>query len=178
MTIPTLNAIGFCAHFSEQGDWAFHFALSLARSRRIRLNVFHFLADPYDPDAVPPNLASREELNRVISERERELRMYYEERAGDYLDVGFRLCEDNEWLELHRCLVDDEFQALVLGYVGSEATFSGKSIEEFASSFICPIVLVGPDSRTQFHVNEPATLISHSLGFAEGGWEKIRPVAG
>jgi len=178
MAIPTLNAIGFCAHYSEEGDWAFRYALRLARSRGIRLNVFHFLTDPYDPDAVPPQLASRDELNRVISARERELRMYYEDRAGDYLEVGFRLCEDNEWLELHRCLVDDEFQALVLGYVGSEATFSGKPIEEFACSFICPVVLVGPDSRTHFHVNESAALLGHKLGFDEGSWEKIRPVSG
>jgi hypothetical protein len=177
MAIPRLNAIGFCAHYSEEGDWAFDYALSLARSRRIRLNVFHFLADPYDPEAEPPKLTSREELNRVLSARERELRMYYEDRAGDYLDVGFRLCEDNEWLELHRCLVDDEFQALILGYVGREATFSGKPIEEFASSFICPVVLVGPDISIQFHVNEPAALISHKLGFAEDSWEEIQPVA-
>jgi len=174
VAIPTLNAIGFCAHYSEEGDWAFHYALRLARLLRIRLNVFHFLTDPYDPEAVRPNFAPREELNRVIAARERELRMYYEERAGDYLDVGFRLCEDNEWLELHRCLVDDEFQALVLGFAGSEATFSGKPIAEFACSFICPVVLVGPDSPTQFQVNEAAALLGHKMGFKEGSWEKIQ----
>ena len=174
MAIPTLNAIGFCARYSEEGDWAFDYALKLSQHHGIRLNVFHFLADPYDPDAVQPTFESRGELNRITVAQERELRMYYEERAGDYLEVGFRLCEDNEWLELHRCLVDREFQILVLGYAGKDATFSGKPIEEFANSFICPVVLVGPDEPQQFHFNRAAALISEKLGLPEGRWETIQ----
>ena len=122
MAIPTLNAVGFCAHYSEQGDWAFDYALDLSRRHGIQLNVFHFLSDPYDPDSYPPIHLPRKELSELIVEKERELRMYYDDRAGDYLDVGFRLCENNEWLELHRCLVDQEFQILVLGNPGPEAT--------------------------------------------------------
>jgi hypothetical protein len=176
MTIPTLNAIGFCAHYSEEGDWAFDYALDLSRLHGVRLNVFHFLADPYDPDAVRSSFETRGELNRLTVARERELRMYYDQRAGDYLEVGFRLCEDNEWLELHRCLVDQEFQVLVLGYAGKSATFSGKPIEEFADSFICPVVLVGPDSPRQFHLNKAASLIRHKLGIPDGTWETIELV--
>jgi hypothetical protein len=133
MAIPTLNAIGFCAHYSRQGDWAFDYALELSRRHGIQLNVFHFLADPYDPDALPPTppFQGRAEP-RWWWRRERELRMYYDERAGDYLEVGFRLCQDNEWVELHRCLVDQEFQVLVLGVVDANATFAGKPLEEFA----------------------------------------------
>ena len=177
MAIPTLNAIGFCAHYSQEGDWAFDYALKLSRLHGVRLNVFHFLTDPYDPDVVPPTFESRAELNRFTAERERELRMYYDERAGDYLEVGFRLCEDNEWIELHRCLVDQEFQVLVLGYVGKDATFSGKPIEQFANGFVCPVALVGPDGSEQFHLNRAAALISQKLGLPEGGWETIHRVA-
>ena len=172
MTIPRLNAIGFCAHYSKQGDWAFDYALRLTRMHGIQLNVFHFLSDPYDPDSEPPRDLPRDELNRLIVERERELRLYYDERAGDYLQVGFRLCEDNEWTELHRCLVDREFQILVLGYVGENATFAGKPIQEFAESFICPVVLVGPDSPRQFHLNAGAALMHEKLGLAAGEWQR------
>ena len=89
--------------------------------------------------------------------------MYYDERAGDYLEVGFRLCEDNEWLELHRCLVDREYQILVLGYAGQDAWFAGKPIEEFAESFACPVVLVGPDDPEQVHLNSTAALMAEKL---------------
>ena len=42
MTSIAVQDIGFCAHFSRQGDWAFEFALSLARRLGHRLNVFYF----------------------------------------------------------------------------------------------------------------------------------------
>jgi hypothetical protein len=177
MTIPTLRAVGFCAHYSREGDWAFDYALELSRKHGIQLNVFHFLADPYDPEAVPPTYLSKEELDAYVVEQERELRMYYDDRAGDYLEVGFRLCYDNEWLELHRCLVDREFQLLILGHPGPHATFGEKPLDEFANSFVCPVILVGPDHPRQFQLNSTAVLISERLGLPEGTWEPVGLVA-
>jgi hypothetical protein len=177
MTIARLNAVGFCAHYSREGDWAFEYALNLSRRHGIRLNVFHFLTDPYEPEAVAPDYLPRDARRKLVVERERELRMYYDGLAGDYLDVGFRLCEDNEWLELHRCLRIREFQILVLAYAGREALFAGKPIEEFADSFVCPLVLVGPDRPEQFRLNKPATLIVDRLGLPIDSWDRIELVA-
>ena len=42
-----MNGIGLCAIFSRQGDWAFDYALRLARKHKTRLNIFHFLESPY-----------------------------------------------------------------------------------------------------------------------------------
>ena len=70
--------------------------------------------------------------------------------------------------------MDQEFQVLVLGYAGKDGTFSGKPIEEFANSFICPVVLVGPDGPEQFHFIRAADLISEKLGVPEGRWETIQ----
>jgi hypothetical protein len=176
MTTLRLNAVGFCAHYSKQGDWAFDYALRLSRLHGIQLNVFHFLSDPYDPEDLSPTGLSHGELTRLVIDRERELRMYYDDRAGDYLKVGFRLCEDHEWKELHRCLADQEFQILILGYSGSDAHFAGKPMEEFADSVVCPVVLVGPDHAEQFHLNAGATLIRDRLSLPEGSWEKIEMV--
>ena len=146
MAIPTLNAVGFCAHYSQQGDWAFDYALRLSREHKIQLDVFHFLEDPFDPTDNSIENLSKADRHKLAIERERELRMYYDSRAGDYLEVGFRLCEDNEWTELHRCLLIREFQILVLGYIGLDTYFAGKPIEEFANSFVSPVILVGPHS--------------------------------
>jgi hypothetical protein len=178
MTMVSLNAVGFCAHYSEQGDWAFDFALELSRMHGIQLNVFHFLADPYDPDDRPPTHLSPTELEAWSIEREKTLRMYYDERAADYLEVGFRLCEDNEWKELHRCLADQEFQILVLGYPGSESRFAGKPMEVFADSFVCPVVLVGPDRPDQVYLNPGAALIQEKLGIPERQERNIALAAG
>ena len=176
MATPTLNAVGFCAHYSEAGDRAFDYALELTRKLGIQLNVFHFLADPFDPDDMKPEGQSPEELTDLVVERERELRMYYDERAGDYLEIGFRLCEDNEWTELHRCLLVREFQILVLGYPGPEAYFAGRPIEEFAYGFVSPVVLVKEEGPERFLLNSQAVLALDRLGLPEGSWTKIELV--
>ncbi len=176
MATPTLNAVGFCAHYSEEGDRAFEYALNLTIRHRIQLNVFHFLADPFVLGDDPPRDLTRAELDRLVMDRERELRMYYDERAGDYLEVGFRLCQDNEWTELHRCLLVREFQILVLGYAGPDTIFAGRPIEEFAYGFVAPIVLVGPEGPYQYHLNSQAALIIDKLGIPDGCWTKIEPV--
>lgn len=164
MTTINLRAVGFCVHYSPQGDWAFDYALRLSRENSLQLNVFHFLADPYDPSDKTGQGISRQERTRLAIEKERELRLYYDELAGDYLEVGFRLCEDNEWTELHRCLLKREFQVLVLGFAGHDATFGGRPILEFADSFISPVVVVGPVSPGEYYLNSAAVLIRERLG--------------
>ena len=159
MTIARIKAVGFCAHYSRQGDWAFDYARRLAQKHGLQLNVFHFLDDPYAEQEQPSPLYSRQDLARIAFEKERELRMYYDERAGDFVDVGFRLCFDDSWRELHRCLHEREFQVLVLGKPSHEARFCKESIETFADTFISPVVLVGPDRPDEFRLNSRAALM-------------------
>ncbi len=173
MATQTLKAVGFCAHYSQQGDWAFDYALKLSRELKVQLDVFHFMEDPFDPNDHSAQNLSKEAKEKLAIDRERELRMYYDSRAGDYLDVGFRLCQDNDWTELHRCLLIREFQILVLGYNGDNAYFVDKPIEEFANSFVCPVILVGPNGSDQFHLNSQANLISQQLLLPEGSFHKI-----
>jgi len=173
MTKQGLYAVGFCAHYSRQGDWAFECALKFAQNNNLQLNVFHFLENPYDPSDDTGGNLSVEERAKISIERERELRLYYDKLAGDYLNVGFRFCEDNEWTELHRCLVIREFQVLVLAHISPGCVFAGKPIEEFAHAFVCPVVLVGPDESDQIHLNSRAAMITHELGLSDRAWEQI-----
>ena len=163
MTTVSIDSVGLCAHYSPPGDWAFDLALRIAERRGVRLNVFYFLADPFDPEAKTQRPPSREELIQLIVERERELRMYFDERAGDYLDVGFRLCEDTEWRELHRCLIKREFQVLVLPYPHSRAHFGGRPLIDFVEDFGCHVVVVGPDAPERLYLNLPARVVSDQL---------------
>lgn len=164
MTMPSIEAVGFCAQYSPQGDWAFDLALAIARRHSLQLNIFHFLSDPYDPDDREEEGRNREESLQLAVDKEKQLRLYYDPKLDDYLDVGFRLCEDREWTELHRCLSRREFQVLVLAYPSHGATFGGRSIEDFADRFVCPVVLVGPTSPFDIKLNNPARLIAERLG--------------
>ena len=171
MAIPTFNAVGFCAHYSNQGDWAFDVALEISKVHSVKLNVFYFLNDPFDPNDVRMQDLSRSEIEQLAVREEKKLRLYYDQRAGEYLDVGFRVCYDNSWTELHRCLIIREFQLLVLGYAEKGAIFAGKPIKEFADHFISPVILVGPDSPKQLLFNSRATFLASNLGLNKEKWQ-------
>lgn len=164
MTTPEIRAIGYCVNYSEQGEWAFSLALDIARRNGLQLNIFHFVSDPYrDPSAgIPATTATPSEATLI--EMEKQMRLHYDERLGDYLNVGFRLCMENEWTELHRCLCKREFQLLVLALPSKKASFGNRTLQEFAARFVCPVALVGPESADVVTLNEPARLIAYRLG--------------
>jgi hypothetical protein len=172
MAIPTFNAVGFCAYYSKQGDWAFDVALELSKVHNKKLNVFYFLNDPYDPNDMHTKALSHSQIEKLAVQEEKELRLYYDERAGEFLNIGFRVCYDESWTELHRCLLVREFQLLVLGYVKRGAYFGKKPIEEFANNFISPVILVGPDNLGQLFFNSRATLLAPNLGLDKEKWQK------
>lgn len=172
MTIPTFNAVGFCAHYARQGDWAFDVALKLSRNHEKRLNVFHFLNDPYDPGDMRTQNLSKSEIEKIAVREEKKLRLYYDKRAGEYLEVGFRVCYNDSWVELHRCLLVREFQLLVLAYTERGAIFAKKPIEQFADSFISPVILVGPDRPDRLHFNSRAALLAPVLGLDKEKWPR------
>ena len=176
-----MNGIGLAAFFSQQGDWAFDYALKLAREYKTRLNVFQFLQSPYAlrrdvvfVDAEKTKTAPV--TDELIAEKDKELRMTYDDRLGDYVDVGFRLCEGSDSWELKKCFKRGDYEVLVIGYQQKGADFGGTTtIEEFAKKFHGPLVLIGPDSSEQFFVNEKAKEMIDKLFIPEGKWE---PLAG
>ncbi len=172
MAIPTFNAVGFCAHYSKQGDWAFDVALELSKVHNKKLNVFYFLNDPFDDNDTRTQGLSHSEIEKLAVQEEKKLRLYYDYRAGEFLNVGFRVCYNDNWTELHRCLLVREFQLLVLGYTKKGAYFGDKPIEEFADNFISPVILVGPESPGQLFFNSRATLLAPNLGLDKEKWQK------
>ena len=174
-----MNGIGLCAVFSRQGDWAFDYALHLARSHKTRLNVFHFLESPYalrrdvvfvDAEKTKTAPVTQE----LIAEKDKDLRLSYDSRLGDYTDVGFRLCEGNDEVELRKCFRKGEYEVLVIGYQAKGAEFGGTTtIESFASKFHGPVILVGPDAPNQFFLNDKAKAMLADLDIPEGTWKSL-----
>jgi hypothetical protein len=176
MTIITLQSVGFCADETPVGDRAFRFAADLAERRGLQLNVFAFLQspfEPYDPERSRLCNLPRAERDAMLVARDRRLREYYDERLGDFLDVGFRVCEDCETMELRRCLKRREFQVLVIPYHGPGATFGNVPVEEFAVDFLSPVVLVGAGPWFPHRLNPQAELIRDQLDLPDGAW--LRP---
>jgi len=173
MTSMLLESVGLCSHYSKQGDWAFDLAFKLVQEKNLQLNIFHFLHDPYDADLKPTETGSKEEKDEIISSREKKLRFYYDERLGEHLKAGFRVCEDREWTELRRCLIKREFQLILVPFTDRKATFGGQPIETFAHHFGAPMMLVGPDSPDEILLNQPARLLADQLQISEDSWQII-----
>ena len=174
-----MKGIGLCAIFSRQGDWAFDYALTLARKHKTKLNVFHFLESPYAVRRDVVFVDAKKEKTAVvtpaiIAEKDKELRLKYDERLGDYVDVGFRLCEGSDEWELKKCFKRGDYEVLVIGYQARGADFGGTTtIEEFAGRFHGPLVLVGPEAPDVFHINEEAKDLLGQLDIPEGKWKLL-----
>ncbi|MFH0822128.1 MAG: universal stress protein [Pseudomonadota bacterium] len=174
-----MNGVGLCAVFSRQGDWAFDYALKLARHHKTKLNVFHFLESPYmlrrDVVFVDADKTETAQVTpELISKRDREMREMYDPRLGDYVEVGFRLCEGNDEFELRKCFKKGEYEVLVIGYNSKGVGFGGSTtIEAFAEKFKGPVVLVGPNAPDAYHINKPAEDRLSDLLIPDGKWQKI-----
>lgn len=174
-----VKGVGLCASFSRQGDWAFDYALFLARHHKTKLSIFQFLESPYRlrRDVVFID-AEKKETARVtpelIARKDRELRHSFEDRLGDYAEVGFRLCEGNDEFELRKCFRKGEYEVLIIGYVARGAMFGGTTtIESFAKRSKGPVVLVGASSPDSFHLNAAAEKRLVDLMIPDGQWRRI-----
>ncbi len=177
MTMLSLTAVGLCAHYSPVGDRAMRYALGLARKYDIQLNIFTFLRSPFRrPGETEPEMSPEERQQKLIR-ADRRIREYYEDRLGDYLQVGFRVCEGRENIELRRCLKRKEYDLLVIPYLETGGNFAGVPIEEFAYHFMSPVVLVGRWRKVRYYLNPQAALLADKLLLFKGTWRPIRPVS-
>jgi hypothetical protein len=174
-----VSGVGLCANFSRQGDWAFDYALYLARHHNTRLNIFQFLESPYrlrrDVVFIDAERKKTEAVTpELIARKDRELRHIFEERLGDYTEVGFRLCEGNDEFELRKCFRKGDYEVLIVGYGTRGAQFGGTTtIESFARRSKGPVVLVGPSSPDSFHLNAAAEKRLVDLMIPDGRWRRI-----
>jgi hypothetical protein len=134
-----------------------------------RLNIFYFPRLDWASSIGADGKWGRNEL--VVLDRR--VREYYDDKLGDFLEVGFRVCEDLIDTELRRCLFRREYQVMVLGYLDYGAMFGDVPIETFAYHFNGPVVLVGPHRPDQLYLNPPAGIMSWQLELAGDAWSPL-----
>jgi hypothetical protein len=159
---------------TEAGDWAFRFAFDLARKHDANLHIFFFPTPPCSQHARRGRRGEGTEVSYADAvEIERRVRLYYDDLLEDYVKVGFRLCLGDEAPELRRCLMDREYDVLVLPYECPGCPFGERTIEEFSVRMQCPVVLVGPTRREELYLNDPARLWVDDLGLGGRGWKVV-----
>ena len=175
MTVKKLCGIGYCARLDAVGDRAFEIALSLARRHDVVLDVF-FFPEPCGASHRPRGHRGESLVmsDEARIELEKRVRLYYDERLGDFVNVGFRLCEGDEEPELRRCLImRREYDVLVLPRPSHGCQFGNRSIEEFAQAMPCPTILVGPGREDRLLVNSSARLWMDRLGLLDTEWQEL-----
>jgi len=174
VTMMSVKTIGLCADYTHQGDWAFDFALVRAKRRNTALNIFRFPSlDCAAPASADAGTAAPVRWDDEWVALDRELREYYDERLGDYLEVGFRVCAGNKNVELRRCLMHQEYSVLVMADTGSNVPGCDLDIRSFAGRLCCPVVVVGPDRADRYALNGAADMLAGQLGLAPGTYEII-----
>jgi hypothetical protein len=176
-----MKTIGFCTHFTQTDEWAFDYALSLARARGWQLTICHWLHSPYSlrRDMVYPYLKRIGQVQPVtpalLTALELELRECYEPLLGDFTNVAFKLCEGHYQVELRRCLRQNLLDLVVMGYQTptSEDASAEQPLVTFAQHLPYPILLVGPQRPDQFWLNAAAHHLLNDLNLPEGSWQLL-----
>lgn len=179
-----MTTIGLCTHFSETDEWAFEYALKLAKKQAWQLNICHWLYSPYllRRDQIQDVLVGDEEVHTVtpdlLNTLELRLREYFDPKLGDFTDVAFKLCEGQYQVELVRCFRKNLLDLVVMGYPSeSDSDTIEQPIEEFALKCACPILLVGRDGPQTFLLNPTIIPMLDQLDLPEGSWQVLEPVA-
>jgi len=175
-----MKSIGLCTHFSQTDEWAFNFALDLARKNKWQLTICHWLNSPYNlrRDMVYPSLQQDGEPQpatpELLTKLELELRQHFEPKLGDFTDVAFKLCEGMYQVELARCFRQNLLDLVVIGYPSDDLMNSSEQpLEDFAARLNHPLVIVGPGGPDRFLLNQAAQTWLEDLHLPEGSWIAI-----
>lgn len=176
-----MQNIGLCTHFTETDEWAFEYALELARSHPCHLNICHWLESPYQirRDIVFDDLFEPHETVAVtpqlLTKFDLQLRQYYDPKLGDFTDVGFKLCEGAYQVELLRCFRQHLLDLVVMGYQAPDPVNSPaeQPLELFAANLDYPLLIVGIDGPQSFMLNAKALGLLDQLSLPAGSWQVL-----
>lgn len=176
-----MTTLGLCTNFTQTDEWAFEYALLLARKHEWQLNICHWLNSPYTlrRDIVGDDLFAPSGLKTVtpglLTRLELQLRQYFDARLGDFTDVAFNLCEGQYQVELVRCMRNHLLDLVVMGYQPdlNEAFETWQPLEVFAANLPYPMVLVGHEGPQSYRINPPAMKWQTQLELPEGSWQQL-----
>jgi hypothetical protein len=178
-----MTTIGLCTHFSQTDEWAFDYALKLAKHNNWHMIICHWLQSPYSlrRDMVNDDLFKPQHTvpvdEKLLTKLEYQLREYYDQKLGEFTDVAFKLCEGNYQVELTRCFRQNLLDLVVMGYQPHQASqeHSEKPQELFALEFDFPLIIVGAEGEQHYLINQKASQWMEALCLDNVSWKLIQP---
>jgi len=149
LEVSMFKKILFCTDFSENSDYAFPYALNLARTYRAKLLIFHVIVERTyyywtSPESLDKSKAKRIELGR------KKAMDRYATVLEAFRDYEFLFTEAGEG-EAHSEIVNlaqkESVEIIVMGThgrTGLNHLFLGSTAESVVKNSPCPVLIVRP----------------------------------
>jgi nucleotide-binding universal stress UspA family protein len=132
--------------FSESSDYAFDYALTLARQFQAELNVMHVINEPVDLRGFYVPHISFEQLEKEIEEgAEKMMEKFCREKMGDFLTYKTDIVTGIPYEEIIRKAEATGASLIVLGTHGRKGIdhlIFGSTAERVVRSAACPVLTI------------------------------------
>jgi len=132
--------------FSESSDYAFDYALTLARQFQSELTVMHVINEPVDLRGFYVPHISFEQLEKEIEEgAEKMMEKFCQEKMGDFTNYTTALVTGIPYEEIIRKSEETHASLVVLGThgrTGIDHLIFGSTAERVVRSAACPVLTI------------------------------------
>jgi nucleotide-binding universal stress UspA family protein len=138
----------FCTDFSEDADWAFTYALQLAKNFKSKLHILHVMPIPVHPEQLSIYL-SPEKLEELKAsqkiELDQQLHSRYLNKMDDFKEYQVLFKEGEPFLEIIQMVKKESVELIVMGThgrTGLDHVLFGSTAEKVVRRSPCPVLTV------------------------------------
>jgi nucleotide-binding universal stress UspA family protein len=140
------NKILTAIDFSENSDYAFDYALTLAKKFNSQLVVLHVINEPVDLRGFYVPHISFEQLEKEIEDgAEKMMAKFCSSKLGDFTEVTTNIVTGIPYEEIVRAAKDMDASLIVLGThgrTGLDHLIFGSTAERVVRAAACPVLTV------------------------------------
>ncbi len=137
-----------CTDFSENSQWAFHYALDLARTYKAKIFILHIVPEPAPPEqSCAPH--SEEKADELKAARKKEidlqLKTDYIDKMKRFKDYQIVMKEGNPLDEILETAKEQSVDLIVMGThgrTGLDHALFGSTSEKVVRMSSCPVLMV------------------------------------
>jgi nucleotide-binding universal stress UspA family protein len=138
----------FCTDFSENADWAFTYALALAKTFQAKLLFLHVTPQPVHPEQLTIYL-SEEKLEEIKISQKKDLDLNlttrYLHKMDDFKDFQINVIEGEPFLEILQRANKESVDLIVMGThgrTGLDHVLFGSTAERVVRKAPCPVLTI------------------------------------
>ena len=142
----------FCTDFSENSDYAFPYALNLAKTYKAKLLIFHAIVEQTFYYWASPEAEDKMKTKQIQVGRQ-ELRTWYAPLLGEFKEYEYLSSETGEgeaYNEIIQTARNESVEIIVMGThgrTGLNRLILGSTAESVVKNSPCPVLTVRPPKK-------------------------------